>query len=152
MELSKNFSLGEMTISGTAKRLGIKNIPNKTQIEALRLLAINVLQPIHNHFRVAILLSNAFRSKELNKAVGGSRTSQHMEGEAADIDMDNTTISNREIFDFIRLNLTFDQLIYEFGNSKNPDWVHVSWNSKGKQRNQVLIAKKIAGKTTYQHF
>jgi len=152
MQLSENFSLGEMTISGTGKRLGIKNVPNKVQIECLRLLAVNVLQPIRNHFGVAILLSNAFRSKELNKAVGGSTTSQHMKGEAADIDVDNTSITNREVFDFIRKNLQFDQLIYEFGTSKNPDWVHVSWNSNGKQRNEVLIAKKIAGKTSYQNY
>lgn len=152
MQLSQNFSLGEMTVSQTAKRLGIKNVPNKQQIEALHFLALNVLQPIRNHFGVPIILTNAFRSKELNKAVGGSVTSQHMVGEAADIDMDNTTITNREVFDFIRTKLQFDQLIYEFGNSKNPDWVHVSWNSKDKQRNQVLIAKKIAGKTTYQNF
>ena len=152
MNLSENFTLAELTISETGKRLGIKNVPNKEQIKALQLLCLKVLQTIRNHFGIPIHISSGFRIKELNKAIGGAGTSQHCRGEAADIDMDNTTVTNRQVFDFIRLNLQFDQLIFEFGTSKNPDWVHVSYNSNGNQRNQVLIAKKIAGKSVYQNF
>lgn len=152
MQISENFSLGELTISETAKRNGIKNVPNAVQIEALKKLAENVLQPIRNHFGVPIHISSGFRSVQLNKSIGGAGTSQHCKGEAADIDMDKTSIKNRDVFDFIRTKLQFDQLIFEGGSPKNPDWVHVSWNPKGKQRNQVLIAKMIAGKMIYQNY
>lgn len=152
MKLSENFSLAELTISDTAKRNGIKNIPNNKQIESLKKLAVSILHPVRNHFGVPIHVSSGFRSKELNKFVKGAQTSQHCAGEAVDIDMDNTSVTNRQIFDFIRLNLEFDQLIYEFGTSKNPDWVHVSFVANLNQRNQILIAKKIDGKTIYQKF
>lgn len=152
MNLSENFSLGELTISETAKRKGIKNVPNAKQIEALKKLSENVLQPIRNHFGIPIHISSGYRSTELNKSIGGAGTSQHCKGEAADIDMDFTSVKNREIFDFIRTKIEFDQLIFEGGTPKNPAWVHVSWNSNGKQRNQVLIAKLVAGKMSYQNY
>jgi len=85
----------------------------------------------------------------LNKAVGGSASSQHCTGEAIDIDMDGTSITNAQIFNFIKDNLNFDQMIWEFGTDKNPDWVHVSYESTGKQRKQILVAKRVGGKTTY---
>jgi NADH dehydrogenase FAD-containing subunit len=83
----------------------------------------------------------------LNKAIGGASSSQHCTGEAIDIDMDGTEISNKQVFDFIKEHLEFDQLIWEFGTDANPDWVHVSYESTGKQRKQVLKAVK-QGKTT----
>jgi hypothetical protein len=85
----------------------------------------------------------------LNTAVGGSLSSQHCTGEAIDIDMDGTSITNKQIFDFIKEHLEFDQMIWEFGTSANPDWVHVSYESTGKQRKQVLRAVKQGGKTSY---
>jgi hypothetical protein len=150
MQLSKNLSLSEVTRSETAKRRGISNMPTPEHIENFKKLAENVFQPIRDHFGVPIRISSGYRSKELNTAIGGSLSSQHCQGEAIDIDMDGTTITNAQIFHFIKDNLNFDQMIWEFGTDTNPDWVHVSYESTGKQRKQILIAKKAAGgKTTY---
>lgn len=154
MNLSKNLTLAEMLNSASAKRLGIKNTPTSEHLNNMEVLADKVFQPIREHFAIPIHISSGYRSKELNKAVGGSQTSQHSTGQAMDIDMDNTSITNAQLFHWIKANLEFDQLIWEFGTSKNPDWVHVSFVApgKGKNRKQVLIAKKIAGKTTYLNF
>jgi zinc D-Ala-D-Ala carboxypeptidase len=149
MQLSKNLVLAEVIRSETAKRKGISNIPTPEHIENFKKLAENVFQPIRDHFGVPIHISSGYRSKALNKAIGGSLTSQHCQGEAIDIDMDGTSITNKQIFDFIKDNLVFDQMIWEFGTDKNPDWVHVSYESTGKQRKQILKAVKIKGKTSY---
>jgi hypothetical protein len=128
-------------------------MPTAEHIANFKLLAENIFEPIRNHFRVPIIISSGYRSKELNTEIGGSLTSQHCTGEAIDIDMDGTPngVTNKMIFDYIRENLNFDQLIYEFGTAENPDWVHVSYESSGKQRKQVLKATKNAGKTVYLH-
>jgi zinc D-Ala-D-Ala carboxypeptidase len=150
MKLSKNLALSEVTRSETAKRRGISNMPTPEHIENFKLLAEKVFQPIRDHFGVPIRISSGYRSKELNTAIGGSLSSQHCQGEAIDIDMDGTTVTNAEIFNYIKDNLNFDQLIWEFGTDTNPDWVHVSYDSSGKQRKQILKAKRAAGgKTTY---
>jgi zinc D-Ala-D-Ala carboxypeptidase len=149
MQLSKNLVLAEVIRSETAKRKGISNMPTPEHIENFKKLAENVFQPIRDHFGVPIHISSGYRSKALNKAIGGSLTSQHCQGEAIDIDMDGTSITNKQIFDFIKDNLVFDQMIWEFGTDKNPDWVHVSYESTGKQRKQILKAVKIKGKTSY---
>lgn len=150
MQLSKNLALSEVTRSETAKRKGISNMPPPEHIENFKLLAEKVFQPIRDHFGVPIRISSGYRSKELNTAIGGSLSSQHCQGEAIDIDMDGTTVTNAEIFNYIKDNLNFDQLIWEFGTDTNPDWVHVSYDSAGKQRKQILKAKRAAGgKTTY---
>ena len=149
MQLSKNLILAEVIRSETAKRKGISNIPTPEHIENFKKLAENVFQPIRDHFGVPIYISSGYRSKALNKAIGGSLTSQHCQGEAIDIDMDGTSITNKQIFDFIKDNLVFDQMIWEFGTDKNPGWVHVSYESTGKQRKQILKAVKIKGKTSY---
>ncbi len=150
MQLSEHLSLAEVTRSETAKRRGISNMPTPEHIENFKLLAEKVFQPIRDHFGVPIRISSGYRSKELNTAIGGSLSSQHCQGEAIDIDMDGTTVTNSEIFNYIKDNLNFDQLIWEFGTDTNPDWVHVSYDSAGKQRKQILKAKRAAGgKTTY---
>jgi zinc D-Ala-D-Ala carboxypeptidase len=149
MQLSKNLVLAEVIRSETAKRKGISNMPTPEHIENFKKLAENVFQPIRDHFGVPIYISSGYRSKALNKAIGGSLTSQHCQGEAIDIDMDGTSITNKQIFDFIKDNLVFDQMIWEFGTDKNPGWVHVSYESTGKQRKQILKAVKIKGKTSY---
>jgi hypothetical protein len=118
-------------------------------LENFKKLAENVFQPIREHFGVPIHISSGYRSAALNKAVGGSASSQHCTGEAIDIDMDGTSITNAQIFNFIKDNLNFDQMIWEFGTDTNPDWVHVSYESTGKQRKQILVAKRVGGKTTY---
>ena len=149
MQLSKNLALAEVTRSETAKRNGISNMPTPEHLENFKKLAENVFQPIREHFGVPIHISSGYRSAALNKAVGGSASSQHCTGEAIDIDMDGTSITNAQIFNFIKDNLNFDQMIWEFGTDKNPDWVHVSYESTGKQRKQILVAKRVGGKTTY---
>jgi hypothetical protein len=149
MQLSKNLALAEVMRSETAKRKGISNMPTPEHIENFKLLAEKVFQPIREHFGVPIILSSGYRSKELNTAVGGALSSQHCTGEAIDIDMDGTTVKNAEVFNFIKDNLNFDQLIWEFGTDSNPDWVHVSYESTGKQRKQILKAVKSGKGTSY---
>jgi zinc D-Ala-D-Ala carboxypeptidase len=149
MQLSKNLALAEVMRSETAKRKGISNMPTPEHIENFKLLAENVFQPIRDHFGVPIILSSGYRSKALNTAVGGALSSQHCTGEAIDIDMDGTTIKNADVFNFIKDNLNFDQLIWEFGTNDNPDWVHVSYESTGKQRKQILKAVKSGKGTSY---
>jgi hypothetical protein len=145
IRLSKNLMLTEMLRSESAKRRGISNKATKEHIENMKILAENVFQPIRDHFKVPIRISSGYRSRELNAIIGGSQTSQHSEGKALDLDMDGTKITNKQIFDFIRQNLEFDQLINEFDYS----WVHVSFNL-GKNRKQVLEAYKQNGKTFYR--
>jgi hypothetical protein len=148
MQLSKNFEVAEFARSSSAKRLGISNQPTEAHIANMKLLCEKVLQPVRDHFGRSIFLSSGYRSAALNaKTPGASSTSQHCTGEAVDIDMDGTEVSNKEVFDFIKEHLEFDQLIWEFGTDANPDWVHVSFESTGKQRKQVLKAVK-QGKTT----
>jgi hypothetical protein len=149
MQLSKNLALAEVTRSETAKRKGISNMPTPEHIENFKKLAENVFQPIREHFGVPIHISSGYRSYALNKAVGGSASSQHCSGEAIDIDMDGTSITNKQIFEFVRDNVNFDQMIWEFGTDANPDWVHVSYESTGKQRKQILKATKTASGTKY---
>jgi zinc D-Ala-D-Ala carboxypeptidase len=151
MQISKHLTLAEVSRSETAKRKGINNTPSGEHLANFKLLAENIFEPIREHFGVPINISSGYRSKELNTAIGGSLTSQHCQGEAIDIDMDGSTngVTNKMVFDFIKDNLNFDQLIYEFGTDKNPDWVHVSYESSGKQRKQILKAVKSGGKTSY---
>ena len=149
MQISKHLSLAEVSRSETAKRKGINNTPSGEHLENFKKLAENIFEPIREYFGVPIHISSGYRSKELNAAVGGSASSQHCQGEAIDIDMDSTSITNAEIFNYIKDNLDFDQMIWEFGNDSNPDWVHVSYESTGKQRKQILKAIKANGKTSY---
>lgn len=147
-QISKHLSFEECTHSATADKLGIvNNNPNLSVIENMKLLADKVFEPIREHFNVPIHISSMYRGLNLNQAVKGSITSQHCSGQAMDID--SAKPSNREIFDYIKNNLEFDQLIWEFGSSKNPDWVHVSF-AKGKNRKQILRAKKVNGRTVYE--
>jgi hypothetical protein len=151
MQLSKNFEVAEFARSSSAKRLGISNQPTEAHIANMKLLCEKVLQPVRDHFGRSIFLSSGYRSAALNaKTRGASSTSQHCTGEAVDIDMDGTEVSNKEVFDFIKEHLEFDQLIWEFGTDANPDWVHVSFESTGKQRKQVLKAVKQGKKTVYR--
>jgi len=154
MKISEHLDLAEVTRSDMAKRKGISNMPTPEHLENFKKLAENIFEPIRKHFGVPIMISSGYRSKELNTAIGGSLTSQHCTGEAIDIDMDGTAngITNKMVFYYIKANLNFDQLIWEGGTKYAPDWVHVSFESTGKQRKQILIATKIGGKTTYQPY
>ena len=152
MQLSKHLSLAEVTRSESAKRNGISNEPTAEHLNNFKLLAEKVFEPIREHFKAPIHISSGYRSLALNKKIGGSSSSQHCSGEAIDIDMDGTSITNKQVFDFIKQHLEFDQLIWEFGTTSNPDWVHVSYESTGKQRKQILKAVKAGGKTSYLPF
>ena len=151
MYISKHLELAELTRSESAKRVGISNMPTPEHVANLKKLADNIFEKIREHFDRPILISSGYRSIDLNKIIKGSKTSQHSTGEAIDIDMDGTDVTNKEIFEFIKFNVSFDQLIWEFGTDKNPDWVHVSYESSGKQRKQILKAKKVNGKTIYEN-
>jgi len=154
MQISKNLTLDECTHSNTAIKLGIvNNNPTLDAIENMKLLAEKVFEPIRDHFKAPIYVSSVYRGIPLNVAIGGSKTSQHVAGQAMDIDMgDKQKPSNFEIFQYIKKNLVFDQLIWELGTDKNPSWVHVSY-SKTHNRKQVLKAKKNQlGKTFYENF
>ena len=141
MKLSKNLSLQEAIKSNTATRLGIKNEPEQWEVNNLRAVAENVFQPIRDHFGVPIGVSSGYRSKELNKAIGGSKYSQHMIGEALDLDADiYGRITNADIFNYIKDNLEWDQMIWEFGNDEEPNWVHVSYKEVGVNRKQIKRA------------
>ncbi len=150
MKISEHLSLSEVTRSETAKRKGISNNPTAEHLENFKLLAENVFEKIRNHFGVPIHISSGYRSKELNSAIGGSQTSQHSKGQAIDVDMDGSGdgVTNADVFNFIKDNLVFDQLIAEFPKQGNPDWVHVSY-TKVNNRKQILVAKKVNGKTIY---
>jgi zinc D-Ala-D-Ala carboxypeptidase len=146
MKISEHLSLSEVIRSESAKRNGISNMPTAEHIENFKILAAKVFEPIREHFGVPIRISSGYRSAELNKCVNGSATSQHSSGEAIDIDQDYTTITNKQVFEYIRDNLTFDQLINEFDYS----WVHVSYKANGKQRGKVLEAYKVGKVTKYR--
>lgn len=150
MKLTKNFTLEELSNSSTAKRLGIDNIPNNEQVNNLRLLCEKVLQPIREKYGKPIIVSSGFRCEKLNKAVGGSPTSEHRYGMAADFHSVSDTLSdNKELWDLIRtMNLNFGQLIYEYGSESGPDWIHISYNEKNN-RKQILRCKKANGKALY---
>ena len=145
MKLSKNLTLREATKSNTANRLGIDNTPEEFDIKNLRAIAEEVFQPLRDHFGVPLYISSGFRSKELNKVIGGSKYSQHKSGQALDIDADvYGRVTNRELFRFIKENLIFDQLIWEFGDDDSPDWVHVSYRNEGAYApNQPANRKQV---------
>ena len=136
-QLSKHFTLWEMTRSGTAARLNIKNIPDETEIEALRALCKNVLEPLRCRYG-GITITSGYRCLRLNKAVGGVPSSQHLRGEAADIFVPSLE-TGRKYFDFIRKNTVFDQLIWEPRGAVVPRWLHVSFTTRRDNRMQVLV-------------
>lgn len=150
MIITKNLTLEELIHSDTAKAKGIDNSPTNEHLKYLIEIANNVFQPLRDGIGKPIRISSGYRSEKLNKAVGGSKTSQHNKGQALDL-VATTGFTNKDIFDYIKKHLEFDQLIYEFGNNVNPDWVHVSYN-KGKNRKQVLKAIKKDGKTVYINY
>ncbi len=153
IKLTENFYLKEFVISQAAEKHGYKNEPNAKQIENLRLLCVNVLQPLREIINVPIFINSGFRSFDVNTAVGGKHNSQHLEGKAADFIVPSMKLV--DVFNIILQKLSFDQLIWEFGKSPHldmrgePSWIHVSWNGE-KNRNDVLLSKKVNGKTVYE--
>lgn len=137
--ISDHVSLAEAIKSATAKRKGIDNTPTADAKVRMTNVAEKVFEPLRTHFNVPIYISSFYRSEKLNKAVNGSKTSQHVKGEAMDLDADVFGgITNKQIFDYIKNNLEYDQLIWEYGNATNPSWVHVSLKLCGKNRKQII--------------
>lgn len=149
-KISKHISGREAIESYTAKRKGIENIPSEYQLTNMVAIAENVFEPLRKWVGGPIKINSFFRSPELNKAIGGSSKSQHCEGRAIDIDDTYGWKSNAEMYNYIKNNLDFDQLIWEFGTDDNPDWVHVSYVSIDGNRRRCLKAEKVNNKTTYK--
>ena len=141
-KLSASFNLSEFVISQVAERHGYKNQPNEKQIENLRLLCVNVLQPLRDLVNSPIIINSGFRSFDVNVAVGGRSNSQHLEGKAADLIVPSMGLV--DVFNLIHVQFPFDQLIFEFGK-----WIHVSYNSE-LNRKDLMISKMVYGKTVYE--
>ena len=151
MKLSNYVSLAEVTKSDTATRKGIDNNPTAEHLENLKTICVEVFDKVREHFGVPIYISSGYRSAGLNKAIGGSKNSDHNLGRALDLDQDTrgNGITNMEVFEFIKDNLEFDQLIAEGSNGDGDmNWVHVGYR-KGANRKQILIAIFTGGKAKY---
>ena len=149
VNISKHISYKEATRSATALRLGIENIPNEYEIQNMEIIAKKVFEPLRKAVDAPIKINSFFRSEKLNKAIGGSGKSQHCQGRAIDIDDVYGSVSNAYMFYYIKDNLDFDQLIWEFGTDANPDWVHVSYVDEDSNRKRCLKAIRKDGKTKY---
>ena len=139
MNISEHITLKEATTSQTATRLGIDNTPDAQTIERMKIVAENCFEPIRSWYGKPLTVSSFYRCPELNKAVKGSKTSQHVKGEAIDIDTGSRS-DNKKLLEWAKANLVFDQLIYEFGDETGPEWVHISFSLSGN-RNQYLVIK-----------
>ena len=149
--ISEHISYKEGVYSITALRLGLNNDPTKAHLTNMELLAEKVFEPLRKHVNGPIKINSFYRGPELNKAIGGSANSQHCKGQAIDIDDVYGYMSNAEMYEYIKNNLSFDQMIWEFGNSDNPDWVHVSYVNEEANRNRCLLAYKDENnKTAYK--
>jgi len=153
MKLSKYVSIGEVTYSDTAKRKGLDNAPTEEALENLKVICTEVFDKVREHFGVPLYISSGYRGDALNKAIKGSKSSDHCKGRALDLDQDyrGNGVSNAQVFEYIKDNLEFDQLIWEFGSEENPDWVHVGYR-KGNNRKQILKAVRVGGKTKYMNY
>jgi zinc D-Ala-D-Ala carboxypeptidase len=148
MQLTNNFNLKELTVSETATRKGLDNTPNETVIANLKTLAENILQPVREHYGKSVKVNSGYRSPEVNASVGGSKTSDHCKGQAADIEI--TGVANGDLAKYIAENYKFTQVILEFYTQGIPDsgWVHVSYDANDLKC-QTLTAVKKDGKTVY---
>ena len=148
--ISEHISLKEGIKSHTATRLNIDNIPRELDLVNMKTIAEQVFEPLRKFVGGPIAINSFYRSPKLNSAIGGSTTSQHCIGCALDLDDNYGHKTNAEMYYYIQQNLDFDQIIWEFGDDKNPAWVHVSYISVEKNRNRKLLAEKEFGKTVYK--
>ena len=148
MNLTRNFTLAEMTKSETALRHGLENTPGEAEIAAMQLLCEKVLQPVREYYGMGVKVNSAYRHPDVNSKVGGSRNSDHTRGQAADIEIPG--VANADLAEWIKDNLEFRQLILEFYTPGIPDsgWVHVSYVAEDNKK-EVLTATKKDGKTVY---
>ena len=148
-KISKHVSYKEGVYSITALRLGIKNDPSDVHLANMKLISEKVFEPLREHVGGPIKINSFYRGPKLNAAIGGSSKSQHCHGQAIDIDDTYGNMSNADMFKFIRENLDYDQMIWEFGDEKNPNWVHVSYVNSKENRKRCLKAYHEDGKTKY---
>lgn len=148
--ISKHVSYREGTRSNTAERLDINNTPDDEQLKNMEITADNVFEPLREWVGGPIKVNSFFRCLKLNVAIGGAKRSQHMNGQAMDLDDTFGHATNAEMYHYIKDNLDFDQLIWEFGNEDNPNWIHVSYVSPEKNRKRCLLAYKEKGKSKYK--
>ena len=148
-KISKHVSYAEGIKSNTAMRLNIDNAPGEYHLTNMVGIAEKVFEPLRKWVGGPIKINSFYRSAALNKAIGGSSRSQHCEGRAIDIDDTFGHKTNAEMFEWIKSNLDFDQMIWEFGNDDNPDWVHISYVGPEENRNRCLKAKRVNGKAVY---
>ena len=147
--ISKHISDKESMYSRTAQRLNIDNAPTEDHKQNMVKLAENIFEPLRSYVGGPIKINSFYRSPKLNKAIGGSSKSQHCNGQAIDIDDTFGRMSNAEMYEFIKENLDYDQMIWEFGDDNNPNWVHISYVSPKENRQRCLLAYKDEGKTKY---
>ena len=147
--ISKHISYKEAIKSNTALRLNIDNTPDQVSLTNMTGVAHNIFEPLRLWVGGPIKINSFYRSPKLNKAIGGSKRSQHCEGRAIDIDDTFSYKTNAEMFHYIKDNLNFDQMIWEFGDDNNPAWVHVSFDSLEGNRGRLLKAIKENGKSKY---
>ena len=148
--ISKHISYKEGVYSNTAIRRDIDNTPDDNKLHFMEIIAEEVFEPLREYVGGPIKINSFYRSPELNTAIGGSKTSQHCKGQAMDIDDTFGKMTNAEMYHWIKENLDFDQMIWEFGDDKNPNWVHISYVSADKNRNRCLKAYKENKKTKYK--
>ena len=149
--ISEHVSYKESVYSITATRLGLKNEPTEEHLSNMELLAEKIFEPLRKHVNGPIKINSFYRGPELNRAIGGSSKSQHCNGQAMDIDDTYGYMTNADMYKYIKNNLSFDQIIWEFGTDKNPDWVHVSYVNEEANRNRCLLAYKDENnKTSYK--
>ena len=149
--ISKHISYHEGTYSQTGVRRDLDNTPDDRQLKCMEEVAENVFEPLREWVGGPIKINSFFRGEPVNTAIGGSRKSQHMKGQAIDIDDTFGHKTNAEMYHYVKDNLDFDQLIWEFGTDKNPNWLHISWVSHRPNRKKLTVAKKVNGKTRYIH-
>jgi len=150
-KISKHISYHEGTYSRTGERRDLDNTPNEDQLKCMKEVAENLFEPLREWVGGGIKINSFFRGEPVNTAIGGSRKSQHMKGQAIDIDDTFGHKTNAEMYHYIKENLDFDQMIWEFGTDKNPNWLHISWVSHRPNRKKLTIAKKVNGRTKYIH-
>jgi len=150
VKISKHISYKEAIKSNTALRLNLDNTPGDYEVSNMVGIATHLFEPLREYVGGPIKINSMFRSVDLNRAIGGSKSSQHCQGRAIDLDDTFGYKTNADMFNYIKNNLNFDQMIWEFGNDKNPAWVHVSYVSVDQNRNRILIAEKVNGKTNYR--
>ena len=155
MKIGNNLLLVDCYKSATAIKLGIDNMPLIEHLDAIKTIAKTIYDPLCSQYKVRVPITSFYRCPELNKRIGGSKTSQHCKGEAIDLDFDQMKVpfNNKDLFYFIKDNLIFDQLIWEFGTNLKPDWVHVSFTKKNVNRGIVTRGyRNSKGETGYEPF